>query len=129
MRHRFQNEVHDLYTQYPVYGYCRLTACLRRDGIMVNHKRVLRLMHMMKIRAIFPGPKTTVSHPFHKKYLYLLRSLQIKRPHQVWQVDITYLRIPHCFIYMNALIDVYSRFIVGWSLSNMSRCAKLYRYF
>lgn len=59
-----------------------------------------------------------VSHPLHKKYPYLLRNLGIIRPHQVWQVDITYLRTNYGFMYMNALIDVYSRCIVGWSLSN-----------
>ena len=112
------NRIHDLYAQYPVYGYRRLTACLRRDGIMVNHKRILRLMRMMNICAIYPGPKTTISNASHKKYPYLLGGMGITRPHQVWQVDITYLRTNHGFMYMNALIDVYSRFIVGWSLSN-----------
>lgn len=112
------NRIHDLYVQYPVYGYRRLTACLRRDRIMVNHKRILRLMRMMNICAIYPGPKTTISNASHKKHPYLLGGMGITHPHQVWQVDITYLRTNHGFMYMNALIDVYSRFIVGWSISN-----------
>ena len=112
------NRIHDLYIKYPVYGYRRITACLRRDGILVNHKRILRLMQEMGLCAIYPGPKTTVRHASHKKYPYLLRGMTITRPHQVWQTDITYLRTNHGFIYMNALIDVYSRFIVGWGLSN-----------
>ena len=112
------NRIHDLYVQYPVYGYRRLTVCLRRAGIMVNHKRILRLMREMGISAIYPGPKTTVRTASHKKYPYLLRGMGVTCPHQVWQVDITYLRTPHGFLYMNVLIDVYSRFIVGWRLSN-----------
>jgi putative transposase len=112
------NRIHELYVRYPVYGYRRITACLRRSGMTVNHKRILRLMRDMGICAIYPGPKTTVSNASHKKHPYLLRGMGITRPHQVWQVDITYLRTNHGFMYMNALIDVYSRFIVGWSLSN-----------
>ncbi len=102
------NRIHDLYVLYPVYGYRRISACLRRTGIMVNHKRILRLMRLMNICAIYPGPKTTVNNASHKKYPYLLRGMTITQPHQVWQVDITYLRTAHGFIYMNALIDVYS---------------------
>jgi len=113
------NRINDIYVQYPVYGYRRITACLRRAGHMVNHKRILRLMRLMNICAIYPGPKTTVSNASHKKYPYLLRGMGVTRPHQVWQVDITYLRTNHGFMYMNVLIDVYSRFIVGWSLSNV----------
>ena len=112
------NKIHDLYVQYPVYGYRRITACLRHEGVLVNHKRILRLMRMMNFCAIYPAPKTTISDDSHKKYPYLLRGLAVTHPHQVWQVDITYLRTNHGFMYMNALIDVYSRHIVGWSLRN-----------
>jgi putative transposase len=112
------NRIAEIYQQYPVYGYRRITACLNREGLNVNRKRVLRIMQLMEIRAIYPGPKTTIGNPSHRKHPYLLKGLVITRPHQVWQIDITYLRTDHGFIYMNALIDVYSRSIVGWTLSN-----------
>lgn len=112
------NQIADLYQQYPMYGYRRITACLKREGFTVNRKRVLRMMKEMGIRAIYPGPQTTVRDPSHYKHPYLMKGMVITRPHQVWQIDITYLRTDHGFVYMNALIDVYSRCVVGWTLSN-----------
>lgn len=112
------NLICDVYKTYPMYGYRRITALLRRDGMMVNHKRVLRLMREMGLKAIYPPPKTTVCDSSHKKYPYLLKGLAMTRPHQVWQIDITYLRTHHGFMYLTALIDVYSRYVVGWTLSN-----------
>ena len=76
----------------------------------------MRLMRKMGLKAIYPGPRTTQSHPKHKKYPYILGDMTIDRPHQAWQTDITYVRTNHGFIYMNALIDLHSRTIVGWSL-------------
>lgn len=110
--------ISDIYSENPVYGYRRITACLRREGHIINAKCTLRLMKLMGLRAIYPGPKTTISDKTHYKYPYALRGLQITKPHQVWQIDITYLRTDHGFMYMNALIDVKTRMIVGWSLSN-----------
>jgi putative transposase len=107
------NRIAEVYEQFPMYGYRRITACLKRDGLVVNSKRILRLMRVMGIRAIYPGPKTTVRDPAHFKYPYLLEGMVITRPHQVWQIDITYLRTDHGFMYMNALIDMYSRCVVG----------------
>jgi len=112
------NRIAEVYEHFPVYGYRRITACLKRDGLVVNSKRILRLMRVMGIRAIYPGPKTTVRNPAHFKYPYLLEGMVITRPYQVWQIDITYLRTDHGFMYMNALIDMYSRCVVGWTLSN-----------
>jgi putative transposase len=112
------NALCELYRQFPVYGYRRLTACLRREGYAVNGKRVLRLMREMGLRAIYPGLKTTVVDKAASKYPYLLKDMVIVRAHQVWQVDITYLRTDHGFMYLTALIDMYTRFVVGWSLSN-----------
>jgi len=117
------NRINDLYVQYPVYGYRRITAYLRRAGHIVNHK--------MNICAIYPGLKTTVSNASHKRYPYLLRGMVITRPYQVWQVDITYLRTNYGFMYINALIDVDSRFIVGWNLSNVldaQSCLRTYEH-
>lgn len=107
-----------LYQAYPMYGYRRLTACLRREGLSVNGKRVLGLMRRQGLYAIYPGPHTTRVNKAHAKYPYALKDLVVTKPHQVWQMDITYLRTDRGFMYLNALIDRYSRYVVGWSLSN-----------
>jgi len=107
------------YTRAPFYGYRKMTARLNQQpGYHVNHKRVARLMAKMGLQAIYPGPKTTVSHPQHKKYPYLLRCLEINRPNQVWAADITYVPMPHGFMYLVAIMDWFSRFVVAWQLSN-----------
>ena len=112
------NELAAIYQENPVYGYRRLTACLRRQGNKINSKRVLRLMREMGIKAIYPGPRTTIVERSAHKYPYALTGMVVTKPNQAWQIDITYLRTDHGFIYLNALIDIYSRLIVGWSLSN-----------
>jgi putative transposase len=107
------------YTRAPFYGYRKMTVRLNKQpGYHVNHKRVARLMAKMGLQAIYPGPKTTVSHPRHKKYPYLLRGLEINRPNQVWAADITYVPMPHGFMYLVAIMDWFSRFVVAWQLSN-----------
>lgn len=108
----------DLYSQHPVYGYRRITACLKRQGEMINGKRVLRIMKHQGLKAIYPGPKTTTVDKKRYKYPYALKDKVINKPHQAWQIDITYLRTDHGFMYMNALIDMTTRYIVGWTLSN-----------
>jgi len=112
------NLISEIYRQYPVYGYRRIHAVLSKSGHHINRKRVLRLMNIMHIKAIYPGPKTTQRNSEDAVFPYLLNDLKIVRPHQVWQVDITYLRTDAGFIYLTALIDVFSRYIVGWFLSN-----------
>lgn len=112
------NALVDIYQQYPVYGYRRLTACLKRRGHDVNGKHVLRLMRQMGLRAIYPKPRTTLVNKDHYKYPYVLKDMAITKPHQAWQIDITYLRTDHGFMYMNALIDMQTRYVFGWSLSN-----------
>ena len=112
------NALADIYRQYPVYGYRRLTACLKRQGHDINGKHVLRLMRQMGLRAIYPKPRTTLVNKYHYKYPYVLKDMSITKPHQAWQIDITYLRTEHGFMYMNALIDMQTRYVVGWSLSN-----------
>ena len=112
------NALADIYQQYPVYGYRRLTACLKRQGHGVNGKHVLRLMRQMGLRAIYPKSRTTLVNKDHYKYPYVLKDMAITEPHQAWQIDITYLRTEHGFMYMNALIDMQTRYVVGWSLSN-----------
>jgi putative transposase len=113
------NLIRDTWERYPFYGYRRITKELRATkGIKVNRKRVQRLMAWGGVQAIHPGPNTSKRNKAHAVYKYLLRDLSIIRPNQAWMVDITYLRMPNGFMYLVAIIDVYSRYIVGWSLSN-----------
>lgn len=111
------NKIRDIWTRYPFYGYRRITKELRAGGFGVNRKRVQRLMQLGGIQAIFPGPNTSRRNKLHAVHPYLLRDMVITRPNQAWMVDITYLRMPDGFMYLVALIDVYSRYVVGWSLS------------
>lgn len=112
------NHIVDIYRQYPMFGYRRVHQHLKRQGVDVNHKRVQRLMKELNLRAIYPGPKTTVRSAQHKKFSYLLRDISIVQPHQAWQVDITYLRTHNGFMYLFGIIDVYSRKLLSWRLSN-----------
>jgi putative transposase len=96
-----------------------MTDYLNLDmGFRVNEKRVRRLYRIMNLRTIYARPKTTTRDPEKYIYPYLLRNLQITRPNQVWQTDITYIPMFRGFMYMAAIIDVYSRKILGWSISN-----------
>lgn len=112
------NMIRDVWTRYPFYGYRRITKELKASGLNVNRKRVQRLMGVGGIQAIYPGPNTSRRNKQHAVYPYLLKDIEITRPNQVWMVDITYLRMRNGFMYLVALIDVYSRYVVGWSLSN-----------
>ena len=113
-----KNKIMALYHKYPIYGYRRVTACLKQDNRIINHKKVLRLMQELQLKAIYPGVVTTKPAKGALVYPNLLKGLEIVRPHQVYQTDITYLRTWHGFMYLIALMDAYSRYIVGWRLSN-----------
>ena len=116
------NRIRDIWEARPFYGYRKIAEVLRRAGHVVNHKRVRRLMKAMGIAALYATPKTSRPGRDHVVHPYLLQDLDIVRPGQVWQVDITYIKLPVGFAYLVALIDVYSRRIMGWRLSNsMSR--------
>jgi len=106
------------YMRTPFYGWPRMTAYLRRQGYQVNHKRVQRLLGTMGLQAIYPKPRTTIAAPGHKVYPYLLRGLDITHPNQVWSSDITYIPIAHGFMYLVAIIDWFSRYVLAWQLSN-----------
>lgn len=110
--------IDEQYLHTPFYGWPRMTAYLRRQGYAVNHKRIQRLMQLMGLQAIYPKPRTTVVNPEHRIYPYLLRDLEIVRPNQVWSTDITYVPMPQGFMYLTAVIDWYSRYILAWQLSN-----------
>ncbi len=111
------NEVLEIWQGCPFYGYRRITAALRRRGHVLNYKRVVRLMREMNIEAIYPKPRLSIGNPAHTKYKYLLRDMDIDRAGQVWCTDITYIKLGKGFVYLIALIDVYSRYVVSWRLS------------
>jgi putative transposase len=107
------------YMDHPYMGVPAMTQWLNKDmGYSVNKKRVRRLYKLLDISAIVPGPHTSRGNKEHKKYPYLLRNLEITRPNQAWGIDITYIPIKNGFMYLVAIIDLYSRYVVGWSLSN-----------
>ncbi len=108
------------YMETPFFGVLRMTEFLREPGHRVNHKRIRRLYRLMDLHAIGPRPNTSKPHKGegHTIFPYLLRNLEITRPNHVWAMDITYVSVGNGYMYLVAIIDLYSRFIVGWSLSN-----------
>ena len=106
------------YTRTPFYGTRKIVEWLMTQGHTVNRKRVQRLMGLMGLEAIYQKPRTTVAEKAHKKYPYLLRGVPIVRPNQVWSTDITYIRMRNGFVYLVAIIDWYSRYVLSWAISN-----------
>ncbi len=107
-----------IHTARPFLGSRRIVDALGDEGRRVNRKRIRRLMRLMGIQAIHPGPKTSQPNPEHKIYPYLLRSLDIDRANQVWASDITYLPMETGFIYLTVIMDWFSRKVLSWRLSN-----------
>ena len=117
LMHRIDRE----YTAHPFYGSRKMLHTLREEGHAVNKKRVQRLMGVMGLRAMTPGPhtgNTSRSAPEHTIYPYRLRGVKIERVDQVWSCDITYLPLAHGYLYLFAVLDWYSRFVLAWKLSN-----------
>jgi putative transposase len=112
------NLIDEQYTRMPFYGVEKMTVWLIRQGFEVNIKRVRRLMRKMGLEAIYPKPFLSLSSAGHKKYPYLLRDLAIERPDQVWCTDITYIRMVQGFLYLTAIMDWFSRYVLAWQLSN-----------
>lgn len=108
----------EVYTAHPYFGSPRMTAWLRRLGYGVNRKRVERLMRKMGIVALYPRRRVNLSAPGHRIYPYLLKEVEIVRPNQVWAADITYVRMRHGFLYLVAVLDWFSRYVLSWELSN-----------
>jgi putative transposase len=104
--------------RWPFYGSRRLTWLLQKDGYKVNRKHVQRLMRQMGMEAIYPRPRTSEPHPGHRIYPYLLRRVDVSRVNQVWCADITYVPMPHGFMYLVAILEWYSRYVLAWELSN-----------
>jgi len=106
------------YTRTPFYGVPRMTAYLRAAGQAVGPKRVRRLLRTMGLEAVYPKPRLSQSAPGHRIYPYLLRGMSIGRPNQVWSTDITYVRLVRGFVYLVAILDWFSRYVLAWSVSN-----------
>jgi putative transposase len=105
------------FTRHPFYGVERMAVYLERQGWCVNVKRVRRLMRQMGLEAMYPKPKLSLNHPEHRGYPHLLRDVQIVRPNQVWSTDITYIRLLHRFLYLVAILDWFSRYVLSWEVS------------
>lgn len=111
-----KHRIDELYTRFPFYGSRRITEKLKHEGIAINRKRVQRHMREMGIQAIYPGPNLSKRNLQHRIYPYLLQGLPITRPNQVWSIDITYIRLQNHWVYLTAVIDWYSRYIISWEL-------------
>ena len=106
------------YLRTPFYGVRRMTAWLQREGYAVNAKRVRRLLRLMRLEAIYPKPRLSQPGTPDVHYPYLLRDLPIAHPNHVWSTDITYIRLARGFVYLVAVMDWYSRYVLAWNLSN-----------
>ena len=115
---RLMKRIDREYTKHPFLGRRRMTAWLRSDGHAVNVKRVHRLMRRMGLEAIYPKPRLSARCRKHPVFPYLLRGVRVERVDQVWSTDITYVPMPKGFMYLAAVIDWHSRFVLGWRLSN-----------
>lgn len=111
---RLMRRLDELHLEHPVYGRPRLTATLQREGWRVNEKRIGRLMGVMDLEAIYCKPGTSAPQPGHEIYPYLLRRKAITGPDQGWCADIPYIPMKHGFMYLMAVMDWWSRFVLAW---------------
>lgn len=115
---RLMRRIDEQFLKTPFYGSRRMTACLERSGETVNRKRVQRLMALMGLEAVFPRPRTTIPASDARVYPYLLRDRVLTRVDEVWSSDITDIPVRHGFMYLTAVIDWFSRYVLSWRLSN-----------
>jgi putative transposase len=115
---RLKHRIDELYTAYPFYGSRRITAQLQREGEIINRKRVQHYMREMGIEGIAPGPNLSKRNLQHRVYPYLLKEVVIERCNQVWGIDITYIRLLAGWLYLVAILDWHSRFVIAWELSD-----------
>jgi len=108
----------EIYTKCPFYGVRKLTVLLKKNGFEVNRKRVRRLMRKMGLETLYPKPNMSRVNKENKVYPYLLKNVEIKKINEVWSTDITYVRMRQGFIYLVAIIDWYSRYVLAWEVSN-----------
>jgi putative transposase len=113
---RLNHRIDEIYTAHPFYGSRRIRASLHREGWDINRKRVQRCMQDMRLVAIYPGPNLSKVAPGHKIYPYLLRNVTASYPNHVWGIDITYIRLQKGWLYLVAILDWYSRFVVSYAL-------------
>lgn len=109
--------IDEQYTRTPFYGVPRMTAWLQREGYPINEKRVRRLMRLMGLEAVYPKPSLSEPSKEHRKYPYLLKGLLIDRADQVWGADLTYIRLSQGFVYLIAIMDWFSRYVLAWEIS------------
>ena len=110
--------IDELFMKYPFYGSRQMVRQLLREGVAVSRHRVRRLMRLMGLEAIYQAPRTSMPHPAHRVYPYLLRGMVIDRPNQVWCADITYIPVQRGFLYLVAIMDWATRHVLAWRLSN-----------
>lgn len=115
---RLMRQLDELHLQHPCYGSRRLMVMLERDGWVVNRKRVVRLLRLMGVEALYPQRSLSRPGPGHRVYGYLLNGLEISGPDQVWCSDITYVPMAYGFLYLVAVMDWWSRCVLAWELSN-----------
>jgi putative transposase len=115
---RLKHRIDEIYTARPIYGSRRIREMLRREGFLVNRKAVRRHMREMGIEAVYPGPNLSKRRHDHQIYPYLLTEVEIRRPNQVWGTDITYIRMAQGWMYLTAIMDWYSRYVVVWELAD-----------
>src|SRR5664279_2986329 len=113
----YQRMLDEEYTRHPFYGVRKMTVWLRWQGHLVGPKRVRRLLRAMGLMAVYPKPRLSLNPLSHQRFPYLLKGLAIVRPNQVWSTDITYIRLRGGFVYLAAVIDWYSRYVLAWDLS------------
>jgi putative transposase len=111
-----KHRIDELYTAHPYYGSRRIAAVLRQEGPTVNRKAVQRHMQEMGIAGVAPGPHTSRRHPLHPVYPYLLRHVTAAHPNHIWGIDITYVRLQAGWLYLVAVLDWYTRYVVAWEL-------------
>ena len=111
-------KIDEQYLKTPFYGWPRMTNHLQQQDYQINHKRVPRLMQKMGLQVIYPQPRPNHQRHPHKIYPYLLNEVDLVQPNQVWSTDITYIPLKNGFMYLGAVIDWYSRYILVWELSN-----------
>ena len=110
--------IDELFMKYPFYGSRQMVRQLRRDGVCVGRHRVRRLMRLIGLEAIYQAPRTSVPHPMHRIYPYLLKGMAIDQPNRVWCADITYIPVQRGFLYLVAIMDGATRHVLSWRLSN-----------
>lgn len=111
-----KNAIDKIYTDHPYYGSRKIVVALKEDNLLVNRKAVQRHMREMGIAGICPGPNLSKRNQAHRVYPYLLRNVKLEYPNQVWGIDITYIRLKKSWMYLVAILDWYSRYLVSWEL-------------